>query len=108
MRRVLPLIPVLLLLAGCIHFHDESSEHSSREQIRNHLAAQLNCRELVLEEDGSNCFKGSGVNETGNFNISARREQGRISFKGQYTEPSHGEFSGSISWRHVLKVGLGY
>lgn len=96
----------LVVVLGCVHIHEDSA-CASKEQIKNHLAAQLHCQCLELKENGRDNFSGTGKNDTGEFAINVARQGGNIAFHGAYLEPAKGTFSGSSSWRKNVNSGFG-
>ena len=88
---------MLFLLQGCVHIHKNSGTADTNE-IRQHLSSQLHCQALELREVNKNSFSGTGKNDTGEFTVEVTREGDQIRFRGVYTEPAKGTFSGSASW----------
>jgi hypothetical protein len=99
-------LPVPFLLQGCVHFHKNSGTADTNE-IRQHLVSQLHCQVLELREVNENHFSGTGKNETGEFTVEVTREGEQIRFRGVFTEPAKGTFSGSASWSKEMSGFLG-
>jgi len=76
-------LPVLLVLQGCVCVHKNSATATTNE-IRQHLSSQLHCQALELREGNKNQLSGTGKNDTGEFTIEVTREGEQIKFHGVY------------------------
>ncbi|EEF57699.1 hypothetical protein [Pedosphaera parvula] len=104
--RFLVLLP-LVIMFGCVHVN-ENSATASQEQIKAHLAAQLHCQTLELEQNSKDSFSGTGKNETGEFTIKVIRQGTTIAFHGVYVAPATGTFSGSACWSKSVNSTFGF
>ena len=103
---VVLVLPLLLLLQGCVYFH-QSSGTANANEIRQHLVLQLHCQALELGKIGRNHFSGTGRNAQGEFTIEVQREVDQLKFHGIYVEPAKGTLSGSASWNKSASGFLG-